>query len=328
MINKETKYSLKQIAESLLSEKMSYEDKKMLIDQVHSDFSEMTGLKELSKKISSHTTLPVNQGSALSVIHAADCLIDYHRTIQLFYGLHQAVKDKLEINKAAQVHVFYAGTGPFAPFVHLLAELFSEKELCFSLLEVNPDSYACCKQLVKEMGTANYVREFLLEDAVTYKIKESNAVDILFSETLDSLLNRESYVPILMNLKPQLSENAVVIPENVELKLAAVKEDETGLRRLELGSIFNVKKFIENPGSQIIDNSYVQCERIAVAKELERSRFEIKTEVAVYDGIELSVGESSISLPYYFESHKAFRFMNFTYDLWPNLELKCDFEMN
>lgn len=328
MIRKETTISLKQFAESLLSEKLSFDEKKKLIDELHFYFSEKIGLKEISKNISSHTTLPVNQGSALSVIHAADCMVDYHRTIKLFEGLFKAVKEKLEITKTTQVHVFYAGTGPFAPFVHLLAELFSEKELCFSLLEVNPDSFACCKQLVKELGTGNYVKGFLLEDAITYKIEDSNSVDILFSETLDSLLNRESYVPILMNLKPQISESAVIIPENVELKLAAVKEEGGSLRRIDLGSIFNVRKFLQKPDSHIIDDSFVQCNRIAIAKELEGSRFEIITDVVIYDNIKLGVGESSVSLPYYFESHKPFRVMSFTYDLWPNLELKCDFEMN
>ncbi|MGB0950021.1 MAG: hypothetical protein ACPGU0_07960, partial [Marinirhabdus sp.] len=109
MVNQEIKYSLKEIVESLLLEETSMDLKKSLIDQVYAEFYELSGISSLAQNVAGHQAVSLNSGKAIGVMHAAECLRDYHRTIQLLKGFHQAVLDTLKEHPNEKVNVFYAG---------------------------------------------------------------------------------------------------------------------------------------------------------------------------------------------------------------------------
>ncbi len=328
MVNQEVKYSLKEIVEILISDDAGMDLKKSVIDQVYVAFFEQARIGDLAQNVAGHQAVSLNSGKAIGVMHAAECLKDYHRTIQLLKGLHKSVLNTMAEKPNKKVHVFYAGTGPFAPFVHFLGQLFTAGQICFTLLEVNPESLNCTKELISNLQMTSYVSEFLLADATTYVIKNPENVDVLFSETLDSMLFREAYVPILMNLKPQLAADVKIIPQNVKLSIMAFKEIVDGVQRKYLGSVFNVFEFLKDPSKMIVKEEYVQCAKIPVSKDYEGYKFAIQTEVQVYKDCSIEFDQSSITLSFVLEKKVPFDFntFNFTYDLYPNLELKCDFE--
>ena len=86
------------------------------------------------------------------------------------------------------------------------------------------------KRLIDSLELNDYVQEIYLADAVTFKIPNPDTIHIVISETLDALLYRECYVPILFNLLPQLGKDITLIPENVLIDLSLIvrsKEDHT-----------------------------------------------------------------------------------------------------
>lgn len=320
-------YSLKETVIKLIESKNDGEIKQ-LIDELRCYFSEINEIGELANNVSNYASIPAKNGRALSVIHAAECFQDYKRTLALLRGLYQAINKKKRQFPEEKVHVFYAGAGPFAPFLNLMAPIFGVDELEFSILEINPDSLNCAKKLISELGYSDYVKNYYLEDAVTFKVYAPKSVDILFSETLDSLLFRESYVPIIMNLKEQMAKDVIVIPENVIISLTAASELNGNWEFNVLGEVFNVKQSLAELTLEQKKEEFWQCAIFQILPNMKLDKFILDTEVHVYDDIHIGKGESSITLSFDFEVKKPVTFnqLNFTYELYPTLELKCDFE--
>jgi predicted RNA methylase len=320
---------LKQASTDLLNNYDQPDEVKRIIDSVHGNFREITEMSNYGSSLQYLAAVRTASGMALSLNHAAECLIDYRRTIQFLRGIVAAIHQKQKDHPDETIHIFYAGCGPYAPFVTLVAPLFSTEEVQFSLLEINRDSLDLAKKLITTLGLDGYVENFYQADAVTFKIPNPESVHILFSETLDALLYRESYVPILMNMLPQISNETALIPQNVLLKL-------------NFGTLSNTN-ISEEIGQEVIFDTRLEVEKYnrenSVAKEFPPIEFNLDrtlnyqymlldTEVHVYDSLKLIRGESSLTLPYNmpFEQPLKFNKLTFAYELQPQVELKCDFE--
>ena len=206
----------------MVSPETSNEQLKESLDEIHGIFEGVIGISGLEPDMQNQAAVNTKYGKALGLSYAVQCLIDYFRTIQLLRGLTLAIAKKQAEHPKEKIKIFYAGCGPYAPFITLVAPLYKPSEVQFTLLDINPKSIEFAKTLIQDLKLEEYVDAVFVGDAITSEIPNPDSYHILFSETLDSLLYREAYVPILCNLLPQFSKDVILIPENVQLIMSFV----------------------------------------------------------------------------------------------------------
>ncbi|WP_299439496.1 phytanoyl-CoA dioxygenase [uncultured Aquimarina sp.] len=320
------KPNIKKLTTQLLKEDISDEESITIINEIHGYFNEITSISGYDMEFKHLAAVPTASGMALSLNHAAQCLLDYKRTSKFLRGIVKAIKDIQKGKPNETVNIFYAGCGPYAPFINLVAPLFDQSEVQFSVLEINKDSLDFAKKLITELGLSDYIKEYYLADAVTFTIPNPDTFHILYSETLDALLFRESYVPILANMLPQLSSDVTLIPTNVLLKVDVISNNiNDASSDITTQTIFDTREAIasieielpqELPSKEVIFDATKNNESII-----------IDTEVHIYEHLRLTRGESSLTIPYEIalENPLPYQSMSFAYQLKPQVGLKYEF---
>ena len=321
---RETIIDLKRLSIDLINTDIDSDAINKIIDEIHGYFRDVTEISGYCSDVKNMITLPAEKGMALSINHAAQCLLDYKRTYTFLKGFVRAIEAKQKKYKGETIQIFYAGCGPYAPFVTLVAPLFTPDEVQFSLLEINRDSLEKAEALIKNLKLTDYVKAYHLSDATTFVIDEAKSYHILFSETLDALLYRECYVPILWNLIPQLSSEITVIPENVKVDLFFKEKLEETFET----TIFDVKSAIKLSKQNLKLPEQFNAVRVDLTQADKYSRIVLATEVQVYEELLLARNESSLTLTLEMEIDKPITSdaVLFTYHTTPNLELKFKLE--
>lgn len=327
-----TALDIKEKVSTLLKDSIEQAEIENLINEIHTYFKELTQLTGFDNHIEHLAAVTTSKGKALGLNHAAQCLLDYKRTVKFLKAMVMAIKEKQQNHPNETIRVFYAGCGPYAPFITLIAPLFSPEEVQFSLLEINHKSLKYAKNLIQKLELTNYVTNYHTTDAVTFKIPEAEKYHILFSETLDALLYRECYVPILFNLLPQLSEDVAVIPENVLIKMSLSVNPIADSKHIteEVDTIIDVRKAIALNTVDTITPSQLPNKKIAV-KSLNIEQYNyliLDTLVHVYGNIWLTRNESSLTIPLEMGIEHPFHFNSivYTYQMNPDIELKYSLE--
>ncbi|NQY06912.1 MAG: phytanoyl-CoA dioxygenase [Flavobacteriaceae bacterium] len=322
---------IKQHVLALLDDTSNQEALLSKIKEIHNHFQQATEITGFDNKMENLAAVPTAKGKALGLNHAAQCLLDYKRTPKFLKAMITAIKEKQEQYPEETIKIFYAGCGPYAPFVTLIAPLFSPEEIQFSLLEINPGSLDSAKKLINAMELHTFIQEEHLADAVTFSIPNPKQYHILFSETLDALLFRECYVPIVFNMLPQLRFDITLIPENVVIDLSLT----TGLLQDEdreeykIDTIVDVRKAHSNQSNTTIPS---QLEEVKVSLEnYDMNKYQfmtLDTSVHVYKDIWLTRAESSLTLPLDITLEQPFinKSIVFNYQIDPDIELKCTLE--
>nr|WP_199082367.1 hypothetical protein [Pedobacter sp. ASV19] len=120
---------------------------------------------------------------------------------------------------------------------------FEPSQVQFTLLEINQNSYDKLATLLEELELMPYVRRMELTDASTYQIKDKD-IAIILSETMNLTLFKEPYVSIMLNLGPQLDEEVIYIPQEVEV---------TVCKRESANSLKQIKSLLQFNGQYIWD---------------------------------------------------------------------------
>ncbi|WP_394420489.1 phytanoyl-CoA dioxygenase [Tenacibaculum mesophilum] len=326
-----TALDIKEKVSTLLKDSIEQSEIENLINEIHTYFKELTQLTGFENHIEHLAAITTSKGKALGLNHAAQCLLDYKRTVKFLKAMVMAIKEKQQDHPNETIHIFYAGCGPYAPFVTLIAPLFSPEEIQFSLLEINDKSLKYAKILIQKLELTNYVTNYYTADAVTFKIPEPEKFHILFSETLDALLYRECYVPILFNLLPQLSEDIAVIPENVLIKMSLSVNSITDSKHIteEIDTIINVREVISLNKSDIISTQLPDKKVTVKSLNIEQYNYLLlDTLVHIYDNIWLTRNESSLTIPLEMGIEHPFLFNSivYTYQMHPDIELKYKLE--
>lgn len=285
--------TLKELVESLLN--ISSENKEGITNKINEIcylYQELSGTDGRNTAAEYITNVPTEVGVSLSLNHAASCMTDYNRTYKFLKGTIQAINDIREKNPDKTIQFFYAGCGPLAPFMTMIAPLYSPKEIQFTLLEINKKSLEVVKKLINGLELSEYVKEYYSADAITFEIPNADTYDILFSETLDSLLHRESYVPILWNMLPQLSNDITVIPNNVRIKVNYNLEG----NEVPFAVAFDTRKMLEEtPKTKELPELF-KTNSFSMKDAENYYSIIIDTEVEIYKEYILGREESSISL--------------------------------
>ena len=324
--------AIRKFTSSIVDNSITQVEAEKSINDIHAHFQHITEITGYDLKIEHLAAVPAAKGKALGLNHAAQCLLDYKRTVKFLKAIVSVIREKQKQQPGKLVKVFYAGCGPYAPFITLVAPLFQPEGVQFSLLEINKNSVTSAKKLIQSLNLSNYLEEFYTEDAVTFKVQNSHTFDILISETLDALLYRECYVPILFNLLPQFNKNITLIPENVILNLSFLthENENSDATEYDLGPILNVRESISAYSSSVGIPSQLPDKKVDLTS-LDMAvyeKFVLDTKVHIQNDIWLDRNESSLTIPYI--SLLAQPFQNnafiFTYYLEPDIELKCGFE--
>ena len=319
------------LGNSIIKENLDQENLKKTIDSIHQQFHEANDISGYDTKMEYLAAIPAQRGKALGLNHAAQCLLDYHRTEKFVKAIITAILEKQKTNPNKQISIFYAGCGPYAPLFTLVAPLFSPNEIQFELLEINPSSVEAARKLIEHLDLTAYLTKIHTADAITFHLEEPEKIDILISETLDCMLFRECYVPILANLVPQLQEDTLVIPGNVVINLSFLTNSikETNYQEEIYGSIMDVKdvlkEYTDQPLPSRVMNFKVDLKPYNMAQF---DRILIDTRVQVLNDIWLHRGHSSLTIPFEIplEQPFNFRYLNFDYYIDPEIELKCSVE--
>ncbi|AXG68075.1 hypothetical protein KORDIASMS9_00265 [Kordia sp. SMS9] len=319
--------TIKTLSTTILNNQSNFDTIKNSIDEIHKHYLETTNIGDLGEGMQHMAAVPTASGMALSLNHAAACLLDYRRTAKFLDGMVALIREKQQQFPNETINIFYAGCGPYAPFVTLVAPLFDASEVQFTLLEINAASINAAEKLVKALELTDYITEFHTSDAVTFQIPNAKKYHILFSETLDALLYRESYVPILWNMLPQLSENCSVIPNNVIVQASLTfpqKENEDTRKEKEAATIIDVREAVKaNGGNQELPQTFAPT-TINLADDQQYYTMIIDTKVHIYKDIWLYRNESSLSIPLEMEIQYPLEAPKVTlyYQLKPSVELK------
>ena len=282
----------------------SPEKAQSLIEEIHQVFEQITQVSGYGAGMNFQlmAAVPTANGVALGLSHAAQCLLDFRRTTVFFQGILAAIEQRLQAHPDQTVQIFYAGCGPFAPWVTLIAPLFTPDQVQISLLEINHQSLDIAHQLIQTLGLEAYVNAYHQADAITFVVPEASKYHVLISETLDAVLHRESYVAILWNLLPQFPKEIVLLPENVQLQLnllclAEGKGPNDPLEEEDAGIIFDTRSALSAlEADQALPESFPPT-RVKLDPELAYRGIQINTKVMVFQDFQLFRGESSLTLP-------------------------------
>ena len=299
--------SIQELAAYLLDPNIETEHEVNIIDRLHEIYSELAIVSGYDGEEGWKHDMQTSSGMAISVNEAARCLLDYRRTGQFLRGLHAAILEAKKLHPGESIKVLYAGCGPYAPFLTLVAPQFSPGEVVFSLIEINGESLDIAQHLVEAFELQAYLLETHLADATLFQVPNAKDYHILFTETMDTALEREPMVPILLNLLPQLRSDVLLLPRNVTVEgvffshaelpdgIDILWELTTNIPGHSIGTVMDMSEALgtylelEEPDGIFHE---LQCELPALAF---RDFFALYTTVEIWDGIFLYKNESDIT---------------------------------
>ncbi|ADL49808.1 phytanoyl-CoA dioxygenase [Clostridium cellulovorans] len=297
---------LKKITETLLKDEDDYGEIKKATDDLYDVFVAVSDLKE--DDASCREDVYLSKGKAIGTVWAAMCIKEFMRTKRFIKGVFLAIKEAQKKFKDTQIHILYAGTGPFATLILPLTTMFSSEEIKVTLLEINSESIKNLKTVISVLGAASYIEEIVQCDATTYKVNKDKNVHMIVTETMQRALKKEPQVSITLNLVPQMIEGGILVPQNVTVSAALIdpKRDLDRIMGIEgadedfcymLGKVFELTK-----DTTVVENKegykFPEIE-IQIPMNIER-RFRslnLLTDIQVFGEEKLTYLQCSLNLP-------------------------------
>lgn len=277
--------------EAYFNEKIEYRELS-LTTQSYKEFFE--GIIDLNREeTSNREDLYFSNGKAIGPLWAAMCLDDIMRTRCFIKGIKEAISDLLK--EKEKIRICYAGTGPYATLLIANIVRFPSDRVSYHFIEINDSSINAVKQIIDHPIFSNYDITIEKADLTTYKFQ--NALpDLIISETLQSLLDKEQQVSIHINLMKQCDDRTVFIPENISINLALENTDENGVASYDrLQKLFEIsnntyKDFIGKTELYEIDQHIIDP---LISKD---TWFCLLTDITVYKDNILHANDSGLTV--------------------------------
>ncbi|MES2654958.1 MAG: hypothetical protein V4620_05170 [Bacteroidota bacterium] len=249
----------------------------------------------------------MNNGLAIGPFWAALCLDDIMRTRQFIRGTHKAISDKLAQTNNT-INILYAGTGPFATILLPLIFKYPKNRINYTFLEINPISLDWLKSLIDAIDFTSYPINLLLRDASTYNIDKKHIPDVIVSETMQNVLDKEQQVPIFLHLMNQAKPDTIFIPEKISIQLGLKQKgiNDTELENkhyqrlkmiLEI-SKESMKPFIQKPEEWQYGQAFGADQTIIEMEQQANSNsLLLLTDIQVYSNEIIEIAESGLTLP-------------------------------
>ena len=298
---------MKNIVNNVLNSK-SLEEEKKAVGSLF-EFYKTLDNKFLFEDSSLNKSTIIKGGTALSPQHAKDCVKDFVRTARFIKGIYKAISDLRVKKKGKLINVLYAGCGPYGTLLVPLLVFLNSDDIQVTFLDIHKTSIDSVKSIVHYLKCQNYIKEYLVCDATIFRAKADDFFELIVTETMDVALTKEPQVVITKSLKALLSEEGILIPEEIALtthhsffaKETRFKEDE-GFCRGELDnrkksiSLFSITK--DTVFEKETNFNYESQEIHKGNVEENNPDICIYTSIKVYKDIKLNIGESLITNPY------------------------------
>jgi len=293
---------------------------KQAVDDLYEIFKEIAKI-DINGLNSGEIILP--SGKAISPSAAAHCLLEMKRTAVFLRGIKKAIDGKINEGRK-NINILYAGCGPYATLVTPLLTLYRPGTIRVALLDINNASLNAVKKLITSLGLKDFISDYILADASVYKVNKD--YDIVISETMQACLQNEPQVAIMKNLIPQMSENAVFIPQQIYIDCYLRnpgKWNEKEAMHTEVKSIYLDKLFLIDKSNPDISG----CRKIINIPDKLNDFIELVlyTTIVVFEDKILRVNDCSLNLPmkfYEFRERYA-KSIEFSYSLNPNPKIDC-----
>lgn len=290
------------------------------VDKLYEIFKTISGI-DCNNLNEGDILLPT--GKAISPSAAAHCLLEMKRTAIFLRGIKKAIDLKIK-NKNKVVHILYAGCGPYSTLVTPLFTLYKENTIKVTLLDINKTSLEASENLINELGLKQFIDEYILADASVFKINKD--YDIIISETMQSCLHNEPQVSIMLNIIPQMKENAIFIPQKITIdaylrnpgKWDNDKAMWVDIKTKFLSKIFSVDR------KNLDVNKYRKT--VDIPEELNGFiELMLHTSINVFENEELGVNDCSLNLPKkFYEFRKLYaKEIEFWYSLSDKPVIEC-----
>ncbi|WP_440121082.1 hypothetical protein [Tenacibaculum sp. Ill] len=250
----------------------------------------------------------LENGLAIGTLWAANCLDDLVRTYKFIRGIEVAIQEK--IYQKDSLHILYAGTGPFASLILPFILKYTDFDITYTLLEINPLSFEALKSTIKKLGLESHNINFVNKDATKYQFPKNFSPDIIVSETMQRALDSEQQVSVFYNLMRQSNSDTVFIPEKITLTIGTSssenrKPDIQQKYYCEHHKVFEVSKKAMKSNDWLFEktsNKLGFTEKHTVLKEEElstASEIVVMTEITIYKNEKLIINESGLTVPKY-----------------------------
>lgn len=255
-------------------------------------------------------SLFLTNGKALGTTWAALCLDDVLRTKMFIKGVFKAI-EKLQKKNTKPIHILYAGTGPYATLLLPVFASFTAEEVQATVIEINTESFENMKRVINKLGFDSHILSYENDDATTIRIKNSETIDIVLSETLQCGLIKEQQIPITYNLLQQVPENTILIPQSLALDICLLNY--TGLKdRAEntpeesfcyvLERVIEISNKIHNQFQLELNTSKTQIlaeKQIELPKDKMASydNVALLTRITVFENEKIAINESGLTIP-------------------------------
>lgn len=190
------------------------------------------------------------QGLAISPGHAVLCGEDVARTVVFLRGVAAAI-DRGFRSYSRPVELVYAGCGPYALLLIPLLVARPGIPVRATLIDIHPGSIESVRRLVRALDLGDFIAGLEIADAADYRIALHRLPDVVVTEVMQAMLDKEPQVAVTRNLLQQ-APGALLVPEEVRIDLVLVdlsKEFDlsgngTGPERdrIELGTAFRLDR--------------------------------------------------------------------------------------
>lgn len=180
-------------------------------------------------------------GRALSGKDAVHCVLDFRRTAKFVRAVDDALARAAARWPGPRIRLLYAGCGPWAPLVLLLAARWQGR-IGVSLVDVHHASLRTAHALFVQIGQSDLIVATHCADASTLMLDEDQRPHVLLAEVMQRALADEPQVAVASQLVPQLVADGIMVPERIVVRaVLAVVAGEFDPRRertrIELGDL-------------------------------------------------------------------------------------------
>ncbi len=289
------------------------------LENIHYICSEITNVRADVLVEAHYQETHVAGGKAVSPYIAARCLLDPLRTMQFLRGIHAGIHEALRRFPEEQIHVVYAGCGPYATLLLPLTTQFAPEQIQLTLIDIHQPSIEAVNRLIETFELEPFIFNCVQTDAVTYCHPKEIPLHMVVSETMQAGLAQEPQLAITRNFIPQLHENGLFIPESIEVtaSLSKSKDEDVGLRmhrdkygyplgreieqetkRLSLGTIITLDAQFAQP--EVIGNGWesIPLATIDIPERDEQfDQFLLLTTISIFGSYKFAPYDCELSFP-------------------------------
>ncbi len=292
-----SKRKLKQITVEILHSGDDFGRQFAACNALYRFFAGLTGINHDSTNETNATQTILDGGKAISPEEAAQCVLDFARTVQFLRGIHAAITQLKKRFPNERLEILYAGCGPFAALITPLFTQFSTEDFRVTLLDFHERSIYSVKRIITELNFDEFIADFVQTDVSRYKHAEKP--HLIICETMQSALKREPQAALTLNLAPQLAENGIFIPQKITVEVCLANlskefsEEDAQKERIHLGEILaldaeKIRLSVFDFPTFIIDIPPHDSEKFDCM---------LLTKVSIFDRFELRERDSAITYP-------------------------------